>query len=127
MTTQDVAKRLVALCRSGNYEQAIKELYSEDIVSVEPEGAPHRIVKGLAAIAEKGVAFQSKIEKVNSNVVTDPIVAENFFTCAMLLNVHMKGVPVPIDMHELCVYTVKDGKVVKEEFFYTPQPQPQMA
>ena len=35
----------------------------------------------------------------------------------------MKGVPVAIDMDEVCVYTVNGGKIVKEEFFYTPQPQ----
>lgn len=123
MTTQEVANRLVELCREGKYEQAVKELYSPDIVSVEAEGSPNRIVKGLAAIAEKGVKFESMLEKVNSSVVTDPIVAENFFSCAMLMNVQMKGAPVATDMDEICVYTVNNGKIVREEFFYTPQPQ----
>lgn len=53
MTTQEVANRLVELCREGKHEQAIKELYAPDIVSVEAEGTPNRIVKGLEAIAEK--------------------------------------------------------------------------
>lgn len=123
MTTQEVANRLVELCREGKYEQVVKELYSPDIVSVEPEGMPDRIVQGLEAIAKKGERFQSMLEKVNSTVVTDPVVAENFFSCAMLMNVVMKGVPGPIDMDEVCVYTVNNGKIVKEEFFYTPQPQ----
>lgn len=123
MTTQEVADRLVELCRKGDYEQAIKELYSPDIVSVEAEGTPNRIVTGLEAIAEKGVKFQNMLEKVNSTVVTDPIVAENFFSCAMLMNVQMKGVPVAVNMDEVCVYTVSNGKIVREEFFYTPQPQ----
>lgn len=123
MTTQEVANRLVELCREGKYEQVVKELYSPDIVSVEPEGMPDRIVQGLEAIAKKGERFQSMLEKVNSTVVTDPVVAENFFSCAMLMNVVMKGVPGPVDMDEVCVYTVNNGKIVKEEFFYTPQPQ----
>lgn len=123
MTTQEVANRLVELCREGKYEQAVKELYSPDIVSVEPEGVPDRIVKGLDAIAKKGERFESMLEKVNSTIVTDPIVAENFFSFGMLMNVVMKGMPHAIDMDEICVYTVSNGKVVKEEFFYTPQPQ----
>lgn len=123
MTTQEVANRLVELCRAGKNEQAVKELYSPEIVSIEPEGAPNRIVKGLAGIAEKGIKFQSMIEKFNSSSISDPVVAENFFSCNMLMNVNMKGVPVPIDMDEICVYTVKEGKIIKEEFFYTPQPQ----
>ena len=32
MTTQDVANRLVALCRVGKNDQAVKELYAPDIV-----------------------------------------------------------------------------------------------
>ncbi len=121
MTTQEVANRLVALCREGNYGQAVSELYSEDIVSVEAEGAPDRIVKGLAAIAEKGKKFESKIEKMNKSVISDPIVAENFFTCGMYMNVQLKGMPMAIDMDEVCVYQVKDGKIIREEFFYTAQ------
>jgi len=123
MTTQEVAQRLVELCRTGQYEQAIKELYSPDIISVEAEGVPNRIVKGLQGIAEKGAKFESMLEKVNSNFVSDPVVAENFFSCAMKMNVQMKGAPVAIDMDEICVYTVNNGKIVREEFFYTPQPQ----
>lgn len=123
MTTKEVATRLVELCRKGQYEQVVKELYSPEIVSVEPEGVPNRIVKGLEGIAEKSKMFESKLEKVNSSVVSDPIVAENFFACNMLMNVQMKGIPHAIDMDEVCVYTVNNGKIVKEEFFYTPQPK----
>jgi len=124
MTTQEVANRLVELCRVGNYEQAVRELYAPNITSIEPEGAPNRIVKGLPAIMAKGKMFEAKIEKVNKSIVTDPIVAENYFSLGMLMNVNMKGVPVPIDMDEICVYTVSKGKIISEQFFYTPQPVP---
>jgi len=123
MTTQEVANRLVELCQEGKFQQAVQELYSPDIVSVEAEGTPNRIVKGLDAIAKKGEAFENMVEKINSSAISDPIVAENFFSCTMKMNVQMKGVPVPVDMDEICLYTVNDGKIVREEFFYTPQPQ----
>ena len=122
MTTSEIANRLVELCRTGQAEQAVKELYSPEIVSVEPEGVPDRIVSGFEALTKKGKNFEAMIEKVNTNVVTDPIVADNIFSCAMLMNVNMKGVPVPVDMNEICVYTVKDEKIVREEFFYAPMP-----
>lgn len=123
MTTQEVANKLVELCRAGNYEQAIKELYSPNIVSVEPEGVPDRIASGIEAIIQKGINFDAKVERFNSSVITDPIVADNIFSCAMLLNVNFKGVPIPVDLNEICVYTVAEGKIVKEEFFYAPQLQ----
>ena len=124
MTTQEVANRLVSLCREGKHEQVVKELYAPNIVSIEPEGTPNRIVEGLEAIIAKGEQFDSRIEKVNSSFISDPVVADNFFSCSMLMNVNMKGVPVPVDMNEVCLYTVNDGKIVQEQFFYTPQPQP---
>ncbi|MFK8058216.1 MAG: SnoaL-like domain-containing protein [Saprospiraceae bacterium] len=123
MTTQEVANRLVELCRANKQQQAIEELYHQDIVSVEPEGSPFGTVKGLAAIAEKGKQFEAMVESFNSSSVSDPIVAENFFSCNMISNVNMRGVPVPVDMDEICVYTVNNGKIVKEEFFYTVHPQ----
>ena len=46
MTTQQVANRLVDLCRKGQIVQAIEELYDNDIVSVEPEYAPVKSAKG---------------------------------------------------------------------------------
>ncbi len=124
MTTQEVADRLVSLCREGKHEQVVKELYAPNIVSIEPEGTPNRIVEGLEAIIAKGEQFDSRIEKVNSSFISDPVVADNFFSCSMLMNVNMKGVPVPVDMNEVCLYTVNDGKIVQEQFFYTLQPQP---
>ncbi len=123
MTTQEVANKLIELCRAGKYEQAVKDLYSPEIVSVEAEGSPDRIVKGLAGIAKKGVKFQSMLEKVNSSVISDPIVADNHFSCGMFMNVQFKGAPVAVDMNEICVYTVKEGKIVREEFFFTLPPQ----
>jgi len=119
MTTQEVATRLVELCRANKHQQAIEELYHPEIISVEPEGSPFGTIQGLAAIAEKGKQYEAMVESFNSSSVSDPIVAENFFSCNMLSNVNMKGVPVPVDMDEICVYTVKEGKIVKEQFFYT--------
>ena len=60
MNTEAIAKRLVELCRTGEYEQAQRELYADDAVSIEPEGAPAGAMgnaPGLAAILEKGRKF----------------------------------------------------------------------
>ena len=122
MTTQEVADKLVALCRKGDYDQAIQELYSPDIVSVEPEGVPDRIVKGIDGVIAKGEKFESTLERVNKSIISDPIVAGNHFSCSMLMNVQFKGAPMAVDMDEVCVYTVREGKIIREEFFYTQAP-----
>jgi len=43
-------------------------------------------------------------------------VSDNSFACTMRMHVTMKGKG-EMDMTELCVYSTKDGKIVKEEFF----------
>jgi len=38
MTTVDIANRLVELCRKGDFETALKQLFADDAVSIEPHG-----------------------------------------------------------------------------------------
>lgn len=125
MTTEEVANQLVKLCREGKFEECISSLYSPDIVSIEPDGGPWESrVQGLQAIAKKGQQWNEMLEAFHSSEISDPIVAENFFSITMKSNVTLKGTNEPIDMDEVCVYHVENGKVVTEQFFYTPMPQP---
>ena len=118
MTTQEIADRLVDLCRKGEYETCYQELYSPEIVSIEPEHAPGpSIVHGLEGIAEKGKKWKEMTEEFHGSSVGDPIVSGNHFSCAMMVDVTFKGQG-RMKMEEICVYTVKDGKVVSEQFFY---------
>jgi limonene-1,2-epoxide hydrolase len=117
MTTQDVADRLVEICRKGDWEAAQKELFAKDVVSIEPYATPEfeKETKGLDAILEKGRKFESMTEKIHKLEVSDPLVATNSFACTMRMDMTMKGKG-RMDMVELCVYKVKDGKIVSEEF-----------
>ncbi|HET6552945.1 MAG TPA: nuclear transport factor 2 family protein [Dyella sp.] len=120
MSTETVAKRLVAMCRHGQFEEAQHELYAKDAVSTEPEAAangPLGNVKGLDAILEKGRRFQANIVEVHGVEVSDPIVAGNWFSASMTLDVTMKEYG-RITMTEICVYHVKDDKIDSEQFFY---------
>ncbi len=127
MTTQEVANRLVELCRQGMHEEAVYELYSPEIISIEPDGTPNSRVQGFEAIKQKGEAWKEMIETVHSSEISDPLVAENHFTATMKSDVTFKGAPEKITMEEVCVYQVADGKVVYEQFFWTPRPVPEMA
>lgn len=125
MTTEEVAKQLVKLCREGKFEECIQSLYSPEIVSIEPEGGPWETrVQGFDALAKKGKDWNEMLAEFHSSEISDPIVAENFFSITMKSNVTLKGMDHPIDMDEVCVYRVENGKVVTEQFFYTPMPQP---
>jgi hypothetical protein len=120
MSTETVANRLVTLCREGKYEEAQKELYARDAISVEPQemaNGPMGNAKGLKAILEKGHHFQESVEAIHKNEVSDPVVADGWFSVAMHLDATMKGRGRQ-DMREICVYHVKGDKIVQEQFFY---------
>ncbi len=117
MTTKEIAGKLVEFCRKGDFQKAQKELYADDAVSIEPEATPafEKETKGLKAILAKADKFDSMVEKMHSMEVSDPIVADNSFACTMTMDVTMKERG-RMNMSELCVYEVKDGKIVKEQF-----------
>jgi hypothetical protein len=117
MTTKEIAERLVALCREGNFETAQKELYATDAINIEPYATAEfpKETKGLNAIIEKGRKFSAMIEQVHSVSVSDPLVAGSSFACAMQLDLTIKGHG-RMSLDELCIYEVKDGKIISEQF-----------
>jgi SnoaL-like domain len=118
MTTQDVANRMNELFKENKWEQAQDELYAEDAVSIEPENAPGlKSVKGMEAIKQKAKDFNAMIEEMHGGWHNGPIVSGNFISFGMGMDATMKGMG-RINMNEICVYEVKDGKVVKEQFFF---------
>jgi hypothetical protein len=120
MTVQEIANRLVELCRKGDYSGAQQELFSEDATSREPDSSPNpgpKLTTGRDAIVEKGKQFMGMLEEVHGTSISDPVVAGNHFAVSLTLDATYKGMGRQ-EMKEVCVYEVKDGKIVKEEFFY---------
>lgn len=118
MTTQDVANKLIAFCRHGQMERAVRELYAEEVISLEPKGVPKQETRGLRDVIKKGQQFNEMVESVHNYEISNPIIAENFFSCTMKMDLTFKGAP-RSTIEEICVYQVIDGKVVQEQFFFT--------
>ena len=118
MTTQEVANRFHDLAQSNQWDQIQDELFAENAVSIEP---PHsqglQSVEGLAAIKAKGKQFGEMVEEMHGGYTTAPVVGGSYFSVAMGMDCTMKGVGRQ-KMDEIAVYEVKDGKIVKEQFFY---------
>lgn len=118
MTVPQIAHRLAELCNQGNFEQAQKELFAEDAVSIEPEASAgfEKETKGLKAILEKGKKFESMVEETHGCNVSDPLVAGSRIALSLNMDVTMKGKE-RSTFSEICIYKVKDGKIISEEFF----------
>ena len=118
MTVTQIANRLAELCNQGDFEKAQRELFAEDAVSIEPNASPgfEKETKGLSAILEKGKKFKSMVEETHSYSVSNHIVAGNAIALALTMDVTMKGQE-RSKVAEICVYEVKDEKIISEQFF----------
>jgi ketosteroid isomerase-like protein len=118
MNIQEIADKLVAVCKAGNFEDALV-LYAPDAVSVEAGGPPgqSREAVGLAAIRAKGEWWVENHE-VHSMQVAGPWPHDDRFIVGFKIDVTMKATKHRFTMEEMALYTVKDGKIVREEFFY---------
>lgn len=118
METKEIAKKLTAYCRKGDWSGAHKELYDENASSIEPYETPEftKETKGMAGIKAKGEQFDSMVEQYHSIEVSEPLVAGNSIAFTLTMDITMKGKG-RMKSPELCVYQIKDGKIVSEEFF----------
>jgi ketosteroid isomerase-like protein len=121
-TTLDVGHQLVELCRQGKASDAINSLYDPKIVSIEAQGnevIPARL-EGLDAVRGKKEWWEQNHE-VHSADVGGPWPHGDRFIVHFKFDVTAKAGPMAgqrMKLNEAALYTVKDGKIVQEEFFY---------
>ncbi|WP_273568967.1 nuclear transport factor 2 family protein [Maribacter halichondriae] len=121
METNEIANKLVAWCKQGDFEKPYQELYSPKIVSIENDGTSEGgRVEGFEGIQQKGEWWKENFE-VHETSVSDPIVADNWFSVKFDMDTTHKPSGHRSTMSEIAVYEVKDGKIVKEQFFYDEQ------
>ncbi len=120
MSTHEIGKQLVALCSEGKFEEAMKTLYSPEIVSIEagaPAGMPAEVT-GIEAVAAKG-QWWAENHDVHDLKLAGPYPKGDQFVVTFTMDVTFKPESKRFVMEEAALYTVKDGKIVREEFFYT--------
>jgi hypothetical protein len=119
MTTLEVGKQLVELCKQGKNEEAAKQLYAKDIVSVEAAAMPNasREAHGLAAIEEKSKWWRDN-HVIHSASCEGPFPNGDKFIVRFTYDVTFKPTSSRRTMDEMALFTVADGKIVREEFFY---------
>ena len=116
-----VAQELVDLCRAGRNYDAIEKLYSERIVSIEPKGGGGMPAETTGIDAVRGKHhWWSENMLVHSADVIGPFVGEDGFAVHFNYETTFKPTGRRSTMTEMAKYTVADGKIVKEEFFYAP-------
>lgn len=119
MNIQEIAKQLVSYCRKGDWQGAYDTLYSENIISIEPYSTPffEKETIGLDAVRDKAIVFENMIDQIHSLEVSEPLIAGNHLAFTITIDAVRKKMGRMISA-ELCVYTLANNQIIKEEFFY---------
>lgn len=123
MTTEEIGRKLVALCQAGKHLEALDSLYAKDAESIEPMGTPEMPakIKGVDAIRKKGEWWFANNE-IHGGGSRGPFPNGDRFAVIYAMDVTAKAGPMAgkrMQMEEVALYSVRDGKIVKEEFFYS--------
>ena len=116
MDTRHIGNRLVELCRARKYLQAIDELYADDASSCEDFGEA-RQVSSKSAIrggTEKWLATFDLPE----HHIDAPVYCGDKFAVRFTGRMVKKDGSAEHKYQEVGIYTVKNGRIVGQEFFY---------
>jgi len=117
MDTKQVADKLVDYCRRGKSLEAVDTLYDKDVVSVEARSSdgdsPEK--RGIDEVRGKTDWWVNAME-VHSFKANGPFVAHERFVVQYDADVTDKNSKKRMQLSEVGVYTVKNGKIVREEF-----------
>ncbi len=122
MDARQAGQKLVDLCKAGKCTEAVNTLYADNVINVEAGGPPGKSLttEGLAAVKADNVWFMENHE-IHGSTVDGPWPHGDRFIVRFDIDITPKVGPMAgkrFQMKEAGLYTVKDGKVVKEEFFY---------
>ena len=122
LTAYQVGQKLVELCKQGKNMEAIDTLYAPNVVSVEAvemPGMPAR-AEGLVAVKARKQGFYANTT-VHSSSAEGPWPHGERFIVNFSIDMTAKQGPMAgqrMAMKEAALFTVKNGKITQEEFFY---------
>ena len=122
MATHEIAKRYVELCQAGKNEVCLDELYAKDAVSIEAAAQPgmDRVAQGLDALRAKSKVWRES-NVVHSAEVMGPFPNDNRFAVRFTFDVTNKPSGRRMKMDEIGLFTIENGKIAREEFFYSTE------
>ncbi|CAD5266697.1 SnoaL-like protein [Bosea sp. 62] len=115
--TAQLAADFVALLKEGKHEDAARSYNADDIASYENMPGPMAECHGKQAVKGKGEWWTANHE-VHEFTTAGPYLNGDQFAVHFYFDVTVKESGERRKMHEIGLYTVKDGKIAEERFFY---------
>jgi len=116
MATREIAEDLVAMCKEGKFAESGEKYWADDLVSVE-FGGDDPVSQGKAAARAKG-EWWSGAHDIHGVEVAGPWVNGDQFTVRFTMDITNKQSGQRMNLDEIGLYTLRDGKIAEERFFY---------
>ncbi|MEM7619782.1 MAG: nuclear transport factor 2 family protein [Pseudomonadota bacterium] len=119
--TRKVAEKLISYCRDDDTQQALNELYDTNAVSIEAipmPGADSPKSQGLEAIKAKHEWWYSAYTVHSSEAQGPYFHGEDRFAIFFEMDTTYKETGTRSSMKDIGIYTVANGKIIREEFYY---------
>jgi ketosteroid isomerase-like protein len=117
MTPKETAEAFATLLKAGDHEGAAARFNAANIVSREAMDGPMAVCQGGDAVKAKAEWWYTNHE-VHETISEGPLVNGNQFLMKFVIDVTPKATGQRMKMEEWGLYTVADGKIVEERFFY---------
>ena len=118
MTAQEVAARFNELAQQEKWFELQDELFADNVKSIDPANSPYfGYAEGKEAVQKKGKDFVSRITAIHNKFTTEPVVGGNHIAVGREVDITVEGHG-RIQINEIMLYEVKNGKIVSEQFFY---------
>ena len=117
----DIAYGCIALWNQEKFREAYEAYYAEDAVKCEPTviGDYPNEIQGRDTLADQEEFIQSGIATPHSiHVAEGPFIGANGFSVIIKSDFTINATGERHIFREVGVYTVEDGKIVREEFLY---------
>jgi hypothetical protein len=116
MSTKDIAEKFTAALKSGKFEEA-ESFWSDDVASFEAMDGPMREVRGRDNVHAKGEWWTGNHD-VHGFEASGPYVNGDQFALRFKIDVTPKASGQRMQMDEVGLYTVHNGRITEERFFY---------
>lgn len=110
----EIGRNLVAMFNGGKGEEVEKKYWAPTITSIEGMGMAWH---GLKAVREKNTQWGAQNEVLGGSA-EGPYVGATGFAVKFRIHIRERSTGKEDLMEEVGVYTVRDGKIVTEEFMY---------
>jgi hypothetical protein len=119
-TIHEIARDFTEMLRAGQFEEAGNRFWAQDVASIEPAALPGGIRATVSGIDAARIKCNARFgaSQIDEISIDGPFVTGNQFVLFLDLVIVDPASGARQPFTEIALYTVRDGQIAEERFFY---------